>query len=63
MANIWHEIKELIKLEDHSDRHENGGADEISIKGLSGEPQIIDDMMTYYETVVTHEGKILTRST
>ena len=56
MANIWHEIKELIKLEDHSDRHEDGGADEISLAGLSGDPAD-----TINESLLTTQNDIIVR--
>ncbi len=59
----WEEVASPISLSDHSARHEDGGADEISIKDLSGEPKAINDMMTYYDTIVTYEGKVLTRGT
>ena len=33
----WHKLPdEKVKIEKHADRHENGGADEISVTGLSG---------------------------
>jgi len=31
----------------HSSSHENGGADEISIAGLSGEPEVTDELKRY----------------
>jgi len=30
----WHKLPDQIKLADHHTRHENGGADEISLTGL-----------------------------
>ena len=35
--------KTPIRLSDHSTRHENGGADEISVEGLSGDLADLQD--------------------
>ena len=34
----WTVVTSPILIEDHSARHEDGGADEISLVGLSGDP-------------------------
>ncbi len=60
MTYPWHDEPTEIKLDSHATRHEDGGADEISIKGLSGEPAVIDAIQTYYGVVQTHESNIQT---
>ncbi len=42
-----------IKLDDHSARHEDGGADEISLAGLSGTPA---DLTTHIAASDPHTG-------
>lgn len=36
MTEKWNEVPTPILLDDHSARHEDGGADEISLTGLEG---------------------------
>jgi len=45
-----------IKLDDHSARHEDGGADEISLTGLSGDPAD-----TINESLLTTQNDIIVR--
>lgn len=63
MVGFTTEVPDAIKQDEHANRHQKNGRDEMSIKGLKGEPQAIDDTLTYYGTILTYRGKILTRST
>ena len=56
-------VEDPISLDAHALRHQQNEKDEMSIKGLKGEPQAIDDIMTYYGTTVTYGDKVVTRST
>ncbi|KKK48554.1 hypothetical protein LCGC14_3143960 [marine sediment metagenome] len=56
-------VPDPAKPAEHAARHEQFGKDEMNLKGLKGEPQAIDDILTYYGTPLTYKGKFLTRST
>jgi len=56
----WTTGVSAIDLADHSARHEDGGADEISIEGLAGAPAVIDNTISYKGVVVIHEGNLVT---
>src|SRR3990172_1139227 len=54
----WHsEPVQEIALEDHNTRHENGGADEVSIAGLSGlaadDQHVLDSEVTAVAVALT----------
>ncbi len=53
----WGTVSSPINTDDHSARHENGGADEISIEGLSGDPAD-----TINKSFVDAKGDIITAS-
>ena len=55
--------EEVVSLDKHAKRHATTGKDELNLKNLKGEPQAIDDIMTYYGTTVMYSGKVVTRST
>ena len=44
-----------VDIAAHKTRHEDTGADEISIKGLTGEPA--DGIVFFEDTIVSHEDK------
>ena len=43
----------------HKTRHQNGGADEISITGLSGVPSLLNNIVCFEDTIVSHEDNIV----
>ena len=55
----WHKLGELIKLEAHKTRHEDGGLDEISLAALSGVPSLLNNIVCYEDTVVCYEDNIV----
>ena len=61
--SIWHDLADVIKLEDHHDRHEDGGADEISIEGLDGDPAdtINESLLTTQNDIVVRGASIAER--
>ncbi len=44
----------------HRTRHEEDGADEVSIEGLSGTPAVINNIVSFEDTVVLHEDNVVT---
>ncbi len=61
--STWHTIIEDIKPEAHAHRHQDGGADEINIKGLDGIPNAITAIQTYYGVVQTYLSEVQTSET
>ena len=63
VATFTTNVPDPAKPAEHANRHAQSGLDEMNLTGLKGEPQAINDTMVYYESIVTYEGKIVTRST
>jgi len=62
--SVWGTPPPEIKLEAHKTRHENGGADEISVTGLSGlladDQHVLDDeVKLVFDTIVGFEDSVV----
>ena len=48
-----------VDIADHSARHEDTGADEISLTGLAGVPTVITNMVFYEDVVVSNDNEVV----